>query len=287
MSRRGFTLLELLISIILMMILLGAVTLIFMRTTETVTTTEARTTVYTNARFALEQTQADIYGCLPFNSGRQRFILDNGVVSSPDQNPVYGAGTHVGNAADRIVFRTTTTVADTLQTVEIEYSLIPASRILPAPSGALPWTGVLPSGDQSKKATLGANNASPRPLYTLVRRVRAENPNSPGIFDQAPKDKNNNTVPDMELCPYVISFNIEYYASNGYFSNLEPSYCPNSDPLGNADKLPNGTPSGSNDGGTGGPAYRIPMIRITLVIVEDPAERQERSIQKTLWIPMG
>ncbi len=291
MARRvaGFTLLELLISIILMMILLGAVTLIFMRTTDTVTTTEARTAVYTNARFALEQMQADIYGCLPFSSGRQRFILDNGVAGAPGNVPSYNAGNndHVGKAADRMIFRGTTTVADTLQTVEIEFSLIPASKYLSPPSGALPGTNHV-DGDLTKKQTLGANNGTPRPLFTLVRRVRSENPNSPGTFDQAPKDKSGAVVSDQELCHYVISFNIEYFASNGLFSNLQPSRCPSNAAWGaNDGNDPLGNGQGANDGQPTGTPYRIPMIRITLVIVEDPAERQERVIQKSMWIPMG
>ena len=65
MTRRGgFTLVELLIAIILMMILLSAITLIFMRTTDTVAISEARTTVYTNARYALDMMKNDLMGCL-------------------------------------------------------------------------------------------------------------------------------------------------------------------------------------------------------------------------------
>ncbi|MBI2900647.1 MAG: hypothetical protein HYY17_10710 [Planctomycetes bacterium] len=266
------------ISIILMMILLGAVTLIFMRTTDTVTTSEARTTVYTNARYALEVMEADVKGTLSFTSGRQRFILDNGQVGTPGNDPTYnnGANDHVGIAADRMIFRTTTTVADTLQTVEIEYCLIPASKCLTAPGGVLPGTNTA-AGDPSKKQTIGLNTGAPRPLYTLVRRVRAENPNT-GAFDAGPKDKSQVVVQDMELCNYIISFNVEYFANNGLYSNLQPSPCPLADPLGNG--------TGANDDKNLTP-YRIPMIRITLVIVEDTMERQERAVQKTMWIPMG
>lgn len=288
MGRRAFTLLELLISIVLMMILLAAVTLIFMRATDTVTTTEARTAIYTSARYALDIMQNDIYGCQPFNSGQQRFCLDNGNVGAPGADPTYNnGGSHVGNAADRLIMRATTTVADTLQTCEIEYCLVPGSMALGPAGGALPGSNLVP-GDPAKKATIGINTGGVgRPIYTLVRRVRVQDPAAPGgAFSLPAKDRFNNVVQDMELCHYVISFNIEYFANNGLFSNLHPSPCPsaanlglapNDDPLGNA--------LGAND--TGPTPLRVPMIRITLVIVEDTTERQERAVQKVMWIPMG
>ena len=62
---RGFTLIELLISIALMVMILFAITLVFARTTETVAIQEARTTVYTNARYALDIMENDLMGCLP------------------------------------------------------------------------------------------------------------------------------------------------------------------------------------------------------------------------------
>jgi hypothetical protein len=34
-------------------------------------------------------------------------------------------------------------------------------------------------------------------------------------------------------------------------------------------------------------ALRVPYVRVTLVVVEDAAERQERTIQKVMWVPMG
>ncbi len=60
--RRGFTLIEVLISIILMVILLSAVTFVFMKTTDLVMTNEARVMVYTNARYALDMMEKDLLG---------------------------------------------------------------------------------------------------------------------------------------------------------------------------------------------------------------------------------
>jgi len=284
MARRGFTLVELLICIILMMILLSAVTMVFVNTTEMVTVTEARTAVYTNARYALDTMEVDLKGCLPFNSGQQRFILDNGNANGPGSDPMYNSGTgqHVGNAADRLIFRTTSTVGDTLQTVEVEYALISGAKALTTPSGILPGTNVQP-GDPGKGQTVGQAGA-PRPLFTLVRRVRAADNN--GIYTLAAKDKDNNTIYDSELCRFVISFNIEYLANDQTLSQLEPSPCPSIPAYGSAggdDPLGNG--AGPND--TGSTPYRVPYVRITIVIVDDSAERQERAIHKTISIPMG
>src|SRR5689334_25035412 len=63
----GFTLIELLISIALMMILMVAITMIFVNTTETVALQEARMTVYTNARYALDIMENDLLGAFGLN----------------------------------------------------------------------------------------------------------------------------------------------------------------------------------------------------------------------------
>ena len=67
----GFTLIELLISIALMMILVVAITMIFVNTTETVATQEARMTVYTNARYALDIMENDLLGAFGLNAPQQ------------------------------------------------------------------------------------------------------------------------------------------------------------------------------------------------------------------------
>lgn len=269
----GFTLIELLISIILMMILLTAVTLIFMRTTDTVAIGQARVGLYTNARYAMDIMENDLLGTLSFSGGQQNWIMENGKAGSAGSMPMYGgSGNHVGNAADRLIFRTTTTVGNTVQTAEITYELIPASMALGA-------AGAISSGDPSRQQTLKAPN---RPLYTLIRRARVANPNNPQLYDTMPVDSLTNPVNDMELCYYVTSFNIEYYASNMNFSQLEPTYFGPSggswDPLGNG--------QGPNDG-QGQVGYRVPFIRVTMTVVDDVGERGERTFSKTMWVPMG
>ncbi|MBI2931043.1 MAG: prepilin-type N-terminal cleavage/methylation domain-containing protein [Planctomycetes bacterium] len=289
-GRTGFTLMELLVSVVLMVILLSAVTLVFMRTTETVAMSQARTTVYTNARYAMDVMENDLLGCLPFTSGQQKFILQNGRTMPPSNPPAVGGGFHVGQAADFIKFRATAPVGNRLQTAEISYHLIPGNRALaiPGPTAlpdALNLMPLWPPGDPDRGQTVRTPS---RPIYTLVRRVRVQNAQNPANWDQVAVDSFGNAIPDMEVCYFVVSFNIEYLANNMSFSQIDAgpampggSPCPPNDPLGDGAGLNDGIGAGA------GVALRIPALRITLVIVEDVGARQERQIQKEIWIPMG
>lgn len=286
-TRGGFTLIELLISIALMVMILFAMTLIFAKTTETVAMQEARTTVYTNARYAIDIMENDLMGCLPFDppplpippaqgvappvQAVQAFWMQNGSLS-PGQKPMKVSGNHDKQAGDTICFRATTTVADTLQTVQVTYFLIPANKVLDA-------GGVDVAGDSTHEKTARTE----RGLFTLIRQVRGPNKADPRIYSERVKirEKGSTTevdVPDQELCHYVLSFNIEYLANTLTYSQLDvPGPCPSDDPIGNG--------VGAND--TPGTAIRMQSVRVTLVIVEDVAERQERTIQKVMWIPQG
>lgn len=319
---QGFTLIELLISIALMMILMIAVTMIFVNTTEMVATQEARTTVYTNARYAMDILENDLLGAYGLNepprpqnqtnqqnSGGatyipgdhipQAFWMDNGEVPRGGESIRDGEGqlpvlnktadpkAHYERAGDAMGFRSVTTVGETLQTCEVTYLLIPGDHVLetPAPGSQSsinrPMTDIgkmLQEGDKTHTKT----SRTQRPIYTLVRRCRLQNLNQQNgqpVFDQIPqvKDKQGNMVivQDQEVCSYVLSFNLEYLASNRAFSQLAPSPFPHEDPLGDG--------SGPND--SPGTAYRVPAIRATIRVVEDVGERQERTIQKVLWIP--
>ncbi|HKS16407.1 MAG TPA: type II secretion system protein, partial [Planctomycetota bacterium] len=125
MMKRGFTLIELLISIVLMIILLSAVTMVFVRTTDTVTISQARSQVYTEARRAADLLEEDLLACFPF-TGAQEFTMDNGVVGWQGQvasEPKPGSGT-VGVAADKLSFIATTLVGTTHQSARITYFML-------------------------------------------------------------------------------------------------------------------------------------------------------------------
>jgi len=189
-GRAGFTLIELLISIALMMILIMAVTMIFVNTTETVAVQEARMTVYTNARYAMDIMENDLLGAYGLNepprpknqqqatySGGatyipgehipQQFWMDNGEIPRGGASIPDGAGelpklnggadpkAHYERAGDAMGFRTVTTVGDTLQTCEVTYLLIPGDHVLdtPAPGAQSPINR--PMGDVGKLMTSG------------------------------------------------------------------------------------------------------------------------------------
>ncbi len=319
----GFTLIELLIAVALMMILISAVVMIFVNTTETVAVQEARMTVYTNARYALDIMENDLLGAFGLNQppqpGKkagglgtpggvtyipgdhipQAFWMDNGELPDMNSNIPDGSGVmpkfnvatapeaHFTRAGDAMGFRSVTTVGDTVQTCEVTYLLVPGDHVLDSPTPGtssginkpdVDVSSYLKSGDFSHTTTVRTK----RPLYTLVRRVRMPSPlakSGPPVFDQIPqvKDKSGASVvvQDQELCYYVVSLNLEYMANNRQFSQLQPSPFPHQDPLGD-DLGPNDTP---------GTAYRVPAVRVTLRIVEDVGERQERTIQKVMWLP--
>jgi prepilin-type N-terminal cleavage/methylation domain-containing protein len=324
--RSGFTLIELLISIALMMILIVAVTMIFVNTTETVAVQEARMTVYTNARYALDTMENDLLGAFGLNEPKrqspmgamapgqsqmnqiympkdhipQAFWMDNGELPKGNSGIPDGGGelpklnlqadfrAHFERAGDAMGFRTVTTVGDTVQTCEVTYLLIPSDHVLETPQPGSSSTINLPMQDVIRwmkpgDATHTKTARTQRPLYTLVRRCRLQNMSQAAgpqaIFDQIPQvqDKQGHLVivQDQELCYYVVGFNLEYLASNMAFSQLAPSPFNHTDPLGND--------QGLND--SAGTAYRVPAIRVTMRVVDDIDERQERTIQKVMWIP--
>ena len=327
MARRrpdsGFTLIELLISIALMMILIVAITMIFVNTTETVAIQEARMTVYTNARYALDIMENDLLGAFglnePLQPGKksggtggasgggtyiptehipQAFWMDNGELPQrpvpegftgqmPKLNGMADAKAHYERAGDAIGFRAVTTVGNTVQTCEVTYLLIPGDFVLDSPPPKSSSTINKPPGDVGSLLQRGDTSRartvrSERPLYTLIRRVRLQNPTQTTglpVFDQIPvvvdPQGNQVVVQDQELCYYVVSFNLEYLSSARTFSQLSPSPFPHDDPIGNG--------QGAND--TPGTAYRVPAVRVTMRVVEDVGERQERTIQKEMWIP--
>ena len=322
-AEAGFTLIELLISIALMMILMVAVTMIFVNTTETVAVQDARMTVYTNARYALDILENDLLGAFGLNEpagapgvgGRpaggatyiptehipQSFWMDNGelprapvgetaIGELPRLNGMADSKAHQERAGDAMGFRTVTTVGDTVQTCEVTYLLIPGDHVLDSPQAKASSTinkpmtdlnsgGLLQRGDTARVRTVRSN----RPLYTLIRRVRLQNPTQPPgqppVFDLIPvvtdRQGNQVVVQDQELCYYVVSFNLEYLSSGRTFSQLQPSPFTHDDPLGNG--------LGTNDAQN--TAYRVPAVRVTMRVVEDVGERQERTIQKVMCIP--
>lgn len=293
----GFTLIELLVVIILMILIIGVVANVFTTSKEIVSQNEARNTVYVNGGYAMDRMMNDLFGCLAYDSGSQRFVMQNMIVNGPgDAGKNYytvvagGAPEQAGGhylqgsaatykaAADVLSFRAVTTAADVPGMYQITYYL---------------------KGDAEGGARLKTQR-SDRPIYTLMRRITvaqgAETVASnwtgfPQVdINPDPVATNMQPIQEEELCHYVLSFNVEYLAAPNAggqggmnFSQIEPSPCPWGDPLGNG--------AGINDLGGGPPAnpgpYRVPAIRVTMVVVDDNGERSERMISHVFEIPMG
>jgi hypothetical protein len=205
-----------------MMILVSAITMIFVKTTDTVAIQEARMTVYTNARYALDVMENDLLGAFGLNApqqppgvagggpsgtpGGQTYIptehipqalwMDNGEASGREQRHRRRLGraaaaerrrddkAHYERAGDAMGFRTVTTVGDTVQTCEVTYILIPGDHVLTSPGVGASSPINKPPGDVSSFLKAGDSShtktgTTQRPLYTLVRRVRMQNPNAP------------------------------------------------------------------------------------------------------------
>src|SRR5207244_746986 len=124
-------------------------------------------------------------------------------------------------------------VGDAVQTCEVTYILVPGDHVLTSPGVGASSPINKPPGDMSQYLRNGDAShtktaTTQRPLYTLVRRCRMQNPNSPvgqpPVFDLIPQvtDKQGTrvVVQDQELCYYVVSFNLEYLANNRTFSQL-------------------------------------------------------------------
>jgi prepilin-type N-terminal cleavage/methylation domain-containing protein len=111
--RKGFTLVEVLTTLALVGILLATVAAVFAISADTAGDGEARIEVDTQARHAMDRLQSDLLGCLSFDDGRQRFLLENGAID--------------GQEADAMSFRTLAAWNEAPARVEAEYRLRPST----------------------------------------------------------------------------------------------------------------------------------------------------------------
>lgn len=268
----GFTLIELLVALALMMILLSSVVAIFFSSTTTYSIQEGRIKIYDQAKTALRVIEEDLKGCITFSGGTQRFIMENGVIDQSAGTIAYGGGGgHDSSAGDKLIFRTTTKADKSLiQTVEVTYELYKPEFV-----------------DNQKTVERYDQNGSlvkSRPLFILRRTMTTANATTPLVYDQPVKDGKGNIIHEwrgtssVELCSNVLSFNLEYIADNYVYSQLDPSPFPSSDPLGDG--------QGKNDPPSN-TAYRVPKVRITIIITDGPGALQERVFSKDISIPVG
>lgn len=207
---------------------------------------------------------------------------------------------HTIRAADAMVFRGMVKVGDTMQHAEVRYYLTPVRDtkggfILKGEKSKSVHTSVIrdvrvKSGQGSGIITTGAtlNNVGPRHLNrkslkeleddkdTKVKKtaksgdaiLRASKDQfiaggSDDVFNEQPKDSRGKPLPVQDrIADYVLSFNIEFLASNNRFSQLAPSPCPITDPLGDG--------AGRNDADE--TAITIPALRLSVIVADSLKE---------------
>ena len=305
----AFTLIELLVAIGLMIILMGAVAIIFFQSTDLFKTSEARMQIANNARTALDMLARDLAGSLPYDSQAQAFIMWNVAGSAGggpnNQNGQEIQGANSFGARDALQFWATTSFRGTVSGVHITY-YVDQSRD--------------PEIMNQQGATTGVRTG--RTMMVLRRIARRRNG---AAWD----------TDEADLCEYVMSFNVEPLVDrddagpeaprffqldeppfrngplfpppgNPYNSTTLPGWWgltaphPNSNPTAN---IPPRTPAASEQVFSANlhPLYpigvwaaphqpnsiRVPMaVRITMRIVEGASEKQERLISRVVWVPI-
>lgn len=295
--RRGFTLIELMVAIGLMVILVTTIALIFGRATELYRVSEARTRVYQNARVACDLLEMDLVNALPIESEQQRFWLREAEVPSPPAQATAEEG--IDKEADFIQF--------------VAITSAPSARGLPDPELRTVVISYYLRRENDSELVLEGSGVSTaqrtgRRLFVLRRLTRNFTGNNPvpsdtvvfgAGFATLPGDNlDDSSVANQvlscpasspwgncgeigDLCHYVVSFNVEVqHQPLGQpirYWQLEES----GHPFGPTAPYPLGDKSPADES-------RPPTkIRVSLRIVEGAAELQERVIIRDIWLPMS
>lgn len=298
----GFTLMELLVAVGLMVILMTAIVMIFYRSTDVMKIQDARINIYENARAAVDICSNDIQNAIPASGGQQRMWIAN--YNRPLQAPAL-AGSDMDGAADYIGMVTVTTcptgsgatATRELKTVYAEYFLTNDDDAETSFTGR----GSTRSGRSQRRifvlkrrlwalptliTTLQIQQISAIPILTTPLSNAATGPlvTTNNLTPPGPSPATMTLIEDADLCHWIVSFNLEVYhynaaaalgPTNPKFYELTEAgspYTPAVMPLGD---LPGSEPV-------------LPRkIRITLRVIEGAAERQERMMQREVWVPLG
>jgi hypothetical protein len=206
-ARRGFTLVELLVAIGLMIFLITVMVVMLTNSMDTVKVCEARIQIQNMARASIDYFERDVRSMLAMGSGQQRFWMrDDGETSS-----LTAPERHTVGARDSIGFRTMMSIDDVLTPVAVLYRLV-----YDADEGRR---------QTAPKVTLTKMNPS-RKIYVLRKEVL-------GLDGRPLMDNAGQPVQPMDLCYYVTSFNLEYMGQldksapgnqySGRFSQIAPS----------------------------------------------------------------
>ncbi|MBI3097464.1 MAG: type II secretion system protein [Planctomycetes bacterium] len=277
--QKAFTLIELIVAIGLMIILVGAVAMIFYRCVEVFKVAEARTIIYTNARAACDKIAQDLAGTLPITPNAlttaqlQHFRMGSGpppsdalVGRDSSWMPNYAPATDslpLTLGSDWMVFNTVTSFDGVVQVVRVSYFL----TLDPDPA----------------KRTAARTT---RPIYVLWRMVRKTTTGGGLTARTSPIEvpalmtTGSPPVPvpglPSDMCHYVAQFRLDW-----------------SPPAGASPAAPQSgyhaveTQSFESDAQSQATRYLPTSIRIRMRLIEDSQERQERLITRVIWLPMG
>lgn len=276
-SQQGFTLIELIVAIGLMIILVGAVAMIFYRCVEVFKVAEARTIIYTNARAACDKIAQDLAGTLPIaantptNAQLQHFRMGSGPPPSdalvgrdsswmPNYPPAVDS-LPLTLGSDWMVFNSVTSFNGVIQVVRVSYFLTldpdPEKRVAARTTRPIYvlWKMV------RQTVTAGGTTARTTPIETPVFMTTGAPPVN---------------VQPADLCHYVAQFRLDW-----------------SPPVGGMPAAPaNGfhpveTQPYESDTQPQATRYLPTSIRVRMRLIEDSQERQERLITRVIWLPMG
>jgi prepilin-type N-terminal cleavage/methylation domain-containing protein len=297
----GFTLMELLVAVGLMVILMTAIVLIFHRSTDVMKIQGARIDIYENARAAIDTCCNDIQNAIPASGGQQRMWVEN--FNRPVALPV-PVGNNVDGAADYVgVVTVTTCPAGSGATATRELKTVYAEYFLTNDDDAeTSLTGKGYTKAQRSQRRIFVLKRRLWALPTLITTLQIQqissipilsapltSPTGPltvtsNLTPPGPSPATMTLVEDADLCHWIVSFNVEvyHYDATKPPSPTNPKYYELSEsgnpyvkavmPLGD---LPGSEPV-------------VPRkMRISLRVIEGAAERQERLIQREVWVPLG
>lgn len=144
-SLSGFTLMELMVTISIMVLMFTIVAMIFSQSSQTYRGTSELIAIYSGASLVLDYLGTDLNGCLPLETGKQAFSLGEEAAGIDDRE-----------ARDWISFKAVIPVRNESKTAEVTYRLIPDTD----PSI------LTPTGEPRKETT------RKRPLYAMQREVK-------------------------------------------------------------------------------------------------------------------
>lgn len=260
-EKTGFTIIELLVAITLMIVLVGMISVIFIESNTIFVIIKARLAIYDAARTSIEQMSKDFNSFIPASTGNQKFGLSDGETSAD-----LGG---LDQAKDQMAFRTMAYNTENVPVpVEVQYLLVKEND----PSYAVVNSSGNPETIKHK-----------RTIYVLRRIVRR--------IDDTKGFLQGDVLWYSDICHYVMSYNIEILYDKSeddqppmYANIMNVSDYRNNSGLGNFPYPLTGSPV-VDQGANAAQKPPIPKaVRITLRIVDSAAEQQERLFIKVFKV---